>query len=339
MMSGKDLKLDCFVSVVAVLNNIESVLETFLKSLHKHLDEHFSDFEILLVDQCSTDGTNKKIEKFLVEIPSIRYLQLAAHIHTDVAIAAGMENAIGDYVVLISPLDDPVDCVVDVVKLCQLGHDIVIGVSNKPKSFTYSLIRPLTQWILSEIGYNIPRNATGLRCLSRRTINAVSQTGRFHHQLYVRIAKTGYPTTTYQYKSLCNTKERKTLYQGLRQGMRLMVFNSTKPLRWMSALGMLGSFLAFMFASYSLLIRLFKGNVIEGWTSMVLFMSILFMLLFLILAFFGEYLGRLLDDRSEQGDYSVSFEKTSSVMLNEQRNNVLDLSIDSNNISADQNKN
>ncbi|KPJ92282.1 MAG: hypothetical protein AMJ55_10015 [Gammaproteobacteria bacterium SG8_15] len=338
-MASSNPKLDCFVSVVAVLNNMEKALETFLKPLHEHLSEYFTDFEILLVDQCSIDGTNKKIEKYLREIPSIRYLELAAHVHADVAIAAGMENAIGDFVVLISPLDDPVDCVVDIVRLCQSGYDTVIGVSNKPKSFTYTLIRPLTQWMLREIGYNIPRNATGLRCLSRRTINAVSQTGRFHHQLHVRIAKTGYPTTTYQYKSLNKTEERKTLYQGLRQGMHLLVFNSTKPLRWMSALGMLGSFLAFIFASYSLLIRLFKGNVIEGWTSMVLFMSVLFMLLFLILAFFGEYLGRLLDDRSEQSDYAVAFEKTSSVMLNEQRSNVLDRSVDSDNMPVDQKMN
>lgn len=334
-MDTENTKLDCFVSVVAVLSNMESMLGTFLTSLHKHLKEHFTDFEILLVDQSSTDGTNKIIEKYLVEVPSIRYLGLATHVHVDVAIAAGMENAIGDFVVLISPLDDPVDCVVDIVRLCQSGYDIVIGVSNKPKSMTYSLIRPLTQWMLSEIGYNIPRNSTGLRCLSRRTINAVSQTGRFHHQLYVRIAKTGYPTTTYKYKSLNKVKERKTLYQGLRQGMHLLVFNSTKPLRWMSALGMFGSLLAFLFASYSLIIRLFKGDVIEGWTSMVLFMSVLFMLLFLILAFFGEYLGRLLDDRSEQSDYAVAFEKTSSVMLNEQRSNVLDRSVDSNNIPTD----
>ena len=330
-------KQDCFVSVVAVLDNIGGVLESFLPQLHSHLNQHFADFEILLVDQCSTDSTNKIVEKLLGEIPSIRYIELATHVHTDVAIAAGMENAIGDFVVLLSPLEDPVDCIVEVVQLCQSGHDIVVGVSKKPQTFGYSVIRPWIQWVLRKIDYNIPRNATGLRCLSRRTINAVSQTGRFHHQLYVRIAKTGYPHTTYQYKSLGKHKNRKTLHQGLQQGVRLLVFNSTKPLRWMSALGMLGSFMAFLFASYSLVIRLFKDNVIEGWTSMILFMSILFMLLFLILAFFGEYLGRLLDDRSEQRDYSVALEKMSSVMLSEQRSNVIDTSVDSINESGNHN--
>jgi hypothetical protein len=52
-------------------------------------------------------------------------------------------------------------------------------------------------------------------------------------------------------------------------------------------------------------------------------MSLLFMLQFVMLAFFGEYLGRLLDDRSEQVDYSIVFEKNSAVMVNQDRVNVL----------------
>ena len=58
-----------------------------------------------------------------------------------------------------------------------------------------------------------------------------------------------------------------------------------------------------------------------------MFMSVLFGLLFAILAFFGEYLGRLLDDRSEQRDYDVVSEKNSSVMQEENRFNVLSESI------------
>ncbi|HHC0896821.1 TPA: hypothetical protein ACOSFN_000165 [Escherichia coli] len=52
-------------------------------------------------------------------------------------------------------------------------------------------------------------------------------------------------------------------------------------------------------------------------------MSTLFMLQFIMLAFFGEYLSRLLDDRSEQAAYSVVFEKNSAVMINKDRVNVL----------------
>lgn len=88
-------------------------------------------------------------------------------------------------------------------------------------------------------------------------------------------------------------------------------------------LGFTGSFAAFLFGLYSILIHFIKGNVVEGWTTTILFMSSLFMVQFVMLALFGEYLGRLLDDRSEQADYSVVFEKTSAVMVNQNRVNVL----------------
>ena len=102
-----------------------------------------------------------------------------------------------------------------------------------------------------------------------------------------------------------------------------MVFNSTKPLRWMSFLGIVGSLLAMIFSIYSLLIHLINDTVASGWTTTILFMSMLFAILFTMLSFFGEYLARLLNDRSEHKEYSVVYEQNSSVMLNENRNNVL----------------
>lgn len=314
-------KIDSFVSVVSLIEN-DASLETYLQGLHEHLDANFEDFEILLIDQGLDTAVMTKLEELLTVVPSVRYLKLTSRVHDDVALAAGLENAIGDFVVLHSISRDPIDCVRDLVGKSLHGFDIVIGLSEQKKTIGYRIVRPLMQWLLKGIGYNLPRNATSLRCLSRRAVNAVTQTGRFHHQFYVRINNTGYPYTVYSYRQNRNVAKR-TLANGLSEGLHLMVFNSTKPLRWISGLGVLGSLMAFSFSLYSLVIHYFKETVIEGWTTMVLFTSLLFMIMFIILAFLGEYLSRLLDDRNEQSDYMVSFEKTSSVMLNEKRENVI----------------
>jgi polyisoprenyl-phosphate glycosyltransferase len=112
------------------------------------------------------------------------------------------------------------------------------------------------------------------------------------------------------------------LRHGFRDAMRLLVFNSTVPLRYMSGVGILGSTLAFMGALYSILVCFFKHNTVEGWTSIVLLFSGLFCLMFIILAFFGEYLGRILDESTER-EYHVVFERNSSVMVCVDRLNVL----------------
>ncbi len=85
--------------------------------------------------------------------------------------------------------------------------------------------------------------------------------------------------------------------------------------------------MSFVFSVYSLVVNLVSQQVAEGWTTTIVFMSFLFMLLFTMLSFFGEYLARILDDTSNRKEYNVAFEKNSSVMINELRNNVLSESV------------
>ncbi len=322
-MSSINNRQDYFVSVISVIRNKAPILENYLKNLHNLLEQTFSDYEIILIDQCSNDDTTKLIDRLLIEIPSVRFIELNQIVHQDIALAAGLENSIGDFAILLSPERDPIDCIPDLVNMCRDGYDIIIGTSKSRKTLGYRIVRPCIQFLLKWIGYELPKNATPLRCLSRRCINTVTQIGRFHHQFFVRISKTGYPSTSYKYTQNLTYSQKQSLFNGLLQTCRLLIFNSTKPLRWMSMMGFGGSFLAFLITLYSLVIHLFKTKVVEGWTSMVLFMSTMFMLLFSILAFFGEYLGRVLDNSGDHQDYSIVYEKNSSVMLNEQRYNVL----------------
>ena len=315
-------KSDSFVSVVLVTENDASRIEAVVRGLQQYLAQHFVDYEIVVVDQRSQDGTAKVVESLLTTVSGVRFIQLAYKVAQDVAIAAGMENAIGDFVVIFSARNDPIDCVLDLVKRCKAGADIVVGVAPQRTSLAYSLVRPWIRRLLRNIGYDLPRNATHLRCLSRRTVNAVTSAGRFHHQFFVRIQKTGYPSAAFEYRQLERSDVR-TLAKGLHDAARLLVFNSTRPLRWMSGLGMAGSGLAAAGALYGVAASLFTRGEWARVPLAVLFVSLLFMILFTMLAFFGEYLGRLLDDRGEQHLYSVVSEKNSSVMLNENRVNVL----------------
>jgi len=323
------VKSDSFVSVVLVQDQPLSVLEPHLQSIHAELDRHYTDYETVVIAQGSKTPYDKRDDLVLQQIPSLRYIQLSSRVHSDVAWAAGLENAIGDFVVMFEPSADPLQVIQESVTLCKSGFDVVVGVAGQSRTLGYRLFRAMADSVLKLVDYSLPRDATGLRCLSRRAVNSVTCTGRFHHQLSMRIQKTGYPQTAYCYTLLSGGSPvtPKTLAGGARDLLRLLVFNSSRPLRWMSGLGLFGSVSAFLFALYSLLVHLVKGHVVEGWTTTILFMSALFMMQFIMMAFFGEYLGRLLDDRSEQADYSVVFEKNSAVMVNQDRVNVLNDSV------------
>jgi len=315
-------KNESFVSVVLVTENDAASVAEGLRQLQRFLDPNFVDYEIVVLDQCSSDGTQDVIASLLTSIAYIRFIELAFRVNDDVALAAALENAIGDFVVLFSAKCDPIACILDVVKQCRSGSDIVVGVAAQRISLPYRLFRPLVRSCLHSIGYDVPRNATRLRCLSRRAVNGITRAGRFHHQLFVRIQKTGYSSSVYHYKTVANPG-RKTLRQGVWEVSRLLVFNSTRPLRWMAGAGLLGSGAGSAGAICTVLLDLLVRKEIPGSVLIVLFVSPLLMVLFLMLAFFSEYLGRLLDELGEQHLYSVVYEKNSSVMVDENRVNVL----------------
>ncbi len=319
------MKSEHFVSVVLSVDQGITGLVEKIKPIQCELERLYSDYEIVIMAQgpLATMNSGDETDKILQQIPSVRYIQLAGNLHNDIALAAGLENAIGDFVVLFDLHSDPITVIEGVVDMCKSGMDVVVGVAKQPESPAYNLFRSISDKILQSIDYHLPRQSTSLRCLSRRAVNSVTSTGRYHHQFFLRIQKTGYPSGSYLYELQPVHTIEKSFWIGLQQLVRLMVFNSSRPLRWMSGLGMIGSFAAFIFAIYSVLVNVVNGHVVEGWTTTVLFMSLLFMLQFIMLAFFGEYLGRLLDDRSEQIDYSIVFEKNSTVMVNQDRVNVL----------------
>lgn len=319
------MKNDSFVSVILNVDQQIASLDAKVREIQGELDERYSDYEIVIIAHgpISVSNMGYSADATLQQIPSVRFIQLSGGVHDDVAWAAGLENAIGDFVVLFDLLTDPISAIPGVVEACKSGTDVVVGVAEQPLSPAYRIFSLLSDRVLKAIDYHLPHRATSLRCLSRRAVNSVTSTGRFHHQFYLRIQKTGYPVGIYCYELLPKTGVKKLFWGGFRYLIRLMVFNSSRPLRWMSSIGMIGSLAAFLFAFYSVAINLVRGNVVEGWTTIILFMSLLFMLQFIMLAFFGEYLGRLLDDRSEQADYSIVFEKKSAVMVNQDRVNVL----------------
>lgn len=316
------IKSESFVSVVSILRSPLAEIRGRLTEVQQQLDSLYSDYEVVVVVPGPVGGAASDEDSVLRDLPCIRIIQLASSVHDDVALGAGLESAIGDFVVLLDLQADPSAVIPPLVEKCRAGFDVVVGVAEQQRSLAYRFFRVFADSALRAIGYELPRSATGLRCLSRRAVNAVTRTGRFHHQFYLRIQKTGYPACAFPYQQLAFSGER-GFVDGFRDLIRLMVFNSSRPLRWMSFLGFGGSMAAFTFAVYSVLLHLVRGHVVEGWTTTVLFMSVLFMLQFVMMAFFGEYLGRLLDDRSEQSDYAVVYERNSSVMVNADRVNVL----------------
>jgi polyisoprenyl-phosphate glycosyltransferase len=316
---------DVFVSVLLVASNCNDVIEDVLRLLRDELEKKFTNHEIVLIDMCSVDGTVETVTTLLNELPRIRLVELTSTVPDEMAWAAGMENAIGDIVVFFSLKTDPIELLAQGVDLCIKGIDIVVGVSTDCRPKWYPVLGRCFRLLFGQlIGYQVPLFATCFRVLSRRSVNSILSEKHFHHNLFARIARLRLASQLLEYRSICRGNEEapETFTQACERAISVITFSSTKPLRLMSFLGLIGSSLSACISSYSILVNVLKDKVVEGWTTTVVFLSVQFFLVFLILAFHGEYIARLIEETADHKDYNVLFEKHSSVMVHEDRLNV-----------------
>lgn len=319
----KNEKSPFFISVVVPIDDLGTVEMEVLSDVQHKLDAFYWDYEILLVASNELfKENNSEVVSLLEKIPSIRYIQLQKGLSTQILFECGTENSIGDFVVLFDLNKDPISLIRQGVEQSAKGVDIIVGVSNFNNSVCYEIGRKCASLLLRISEYNIPQNASNFRVLSRRAVNAIFSAGRQSQDFFMRIQNCGFDWEPLHYCS--NSRNKKNFNEGLRKTLDLMVFNSLKPLRLVSTLGFVGSFFAFFFALYSLVIQFVKTNVVEGWTSIFILISFFFLLQFVMLSFVSEYLARLLKDWNRESDYAVMFERNSRVMVNRDRINVME---------------
>ena len=310
-----------FISLVITTNG--ELNGEWLRGYADYLKNNYSDYEMLIIDYGQGDGDNRNKSKLLSEVDKMRWLKITDVCSQEVAMAAGMENAIGDIIVIGSEENLTEEVIGLAVDECFAGNDIVIGCSLVYKPFWYRVGSRIFRICARKlIRYNLPVNDTWFRAVSSRAANAVMNNSRFHLMLLMQISNCGYECCDLKYELSGNLRRYPGIIASFSRAVSILVFNSTRPLRVFNGLGLAASGLAFIFGAYSVLIHLWKNNVLEGWTTTILFMSILFFTLFLILSLFGEYLARLLEDRVDVRAYSVVYERHSSVMLDVNRLNV-----------------
>ncbi len=316
-----------FVSVVLIEKDIpENGLSKSITDISRFLSKRYSDYEIVVIEEGVHIQNTELWEKLLGEIDSIRVIQVSSNLDRETALFVGLENAIGDHVVLFNPSTDPVEIIEKGVEKNNVGYDIVGGVDINPiQSISYRIMRPIISHFLKKIGYTNERNSTEFYCFSRNAVNSLTISSSRKYNLHVRVSQCAMNKTTIAYKIEHQySNNRKRVRSSFPYAMNMILFNSVAPLKYMAMLGVFASIFSLLFATYSFIQKLLNNTTVEGWASITILISLLFTILFVILSFFSEYLTRLLDEANQGKPYWIINEKTSSVMVNEERYNVLD---------------
>lgn len=310
---------DCFVSIVVRFADDRDIVVPFLRETHAVLNAAFAHYEIIVVDDGSSDDTVGLLDKLLKEIPSVRVLRLMRPFGYEAAIAAGLDTAIGDYIVLMDPQTDPPEVLPELVAKARRTNQVVFGVdkADSPHPLWYRLALSSFYRLSRLLGVKLVEDSTRLIAFNRLVLNAVTRFGdreRFFRLFATLVSGRG---EVFEYRRRLRSGQplQVTLRDGLGKAVSVLVQNSSRPLRLVSLLGVTASMVNLLYIGYVAAVVTFKKNVAEGWVTLSLQNAMMFFIINLTLAVIAEYVLRIMDESRDRPVYFVLDEMSSSVLI------------------------
>ena len=166
------------ISVIAPVFNEEECLPELFRRLRAVFDsEPTYDFECVLVENGSTDGSAEMAERFHSEDPRFKVVQLSRNFRMDGGLTAGLAHVSGDACVLMaSDLQDPPEVVSDFLRLWEQGYENVYGIVTRREGV--GLLRRMNSRIFYKVAKTLTKGvvvegASDFRLVDRKVYEAV----------------------------------------------------------------------------------------------------------------------------------------------------------------------
>jgi glycosyltransferase involved in cell wall biosynthesis len=258
-------------------------------------------FEVIFVDDGSTDDTPRLLEEAQAGDARIKSLSLSRNFGHQAALTAGLEHAQGEAVVLMdADLQDPPELVERFVAKWREGHEVVYAIRQKRKeglllraaySVFYRSMRALAE-------IDVPLDAGDFCLLDRKVVRALNdlrEKNRFLRGLraWVGFRQAG---VAYERQARHAGPPKYTLRKLVRLALAGYLGFSTMPLRLATWLGFGASIAGFGLAAWAVTMKLLDPRTPLGWTSTMAVVLFMGGVQLLVIGVAGEYLGRVYDE-------------------------------------------
>src|SRR5512132_1900426 len=286
-------------SVVIPMRNEQWNVGPLLARLLPVLDRLGIPAEIICVDDGSRDGTLAALKECRASEQRLKIIRLSRNFGKEVALAAGLEHASGDVVVLMdADLQHPPELIEAFIERWRAGYEMVYGVRRTwaGRSRRRTLASRLFYRLFSILANSdLPRGAGDFRLLDRRVVdalNACTERSRFNNGLYAWLGfrHVGIP---FDVGGRANGRSGWNVFALWRFAVDAMTSFSTMPLRIWSYLGVLVSAFALSYGAFIVVRTLILGRDVPGYASLIAAIPFFSGVRLISLGIIGEYLGRV----------------------------------------------
>jgi polyisoprenyl-phosphate glycosyltransferase len=300
------------VSLVVPFYNENDAVETFFKTIVPVLEAIKSiRFEIVCVNDGSSDGTLDKIVQASARDARVRVIDLTRNFGKEAALTAGLDEASGDAVIPIdADLQDPPSLIPVMIEHWFQGAEVVAA--KRSTRVCDTLVKRITAALYYRVHnalstVKLPENVGDFRLMDRAVVNALRSLPERHRFMKGLFAWVGYRTVIVEYE-----REPRSAGHSKFSGWRLWNFAlegitsfSTVPLRSWTYIGLALAAMSFFYGGFIIGRTLLFGNPVPGYASLISILLFMGGIELVGIGIIGEYIGRIYYETKERPVYLV----------------------------------
>jgi polyisoprenyl-phosphate glycosyltransferase len=302
------------ISVIIPFYNESSGIEYLFARLIPVLQQLNNNYEIVCINDGSTDDTFEKLVEFNQQDPTIKIVNLSRNFGKEIALTAGIDYASGAAVIpLDADLQDPPELITQLIAKWREGYDVVYAVRRSRQGETWlKRVSAMAFYrILSSMSQvPIPANTGDFRLLDRRVVEAIKKLPERTRFMKGLFAWVGYKQTSVFFNREPRHAGKTTwnYWQLWNFALDGIISFSFLPLKVWSYVGFSISLISLVYALMLVVRTLIFGVDVPGYASLMVAILFLGGIQLITLGVLGEYLGRVYEEVKGRPLYFVRSE-------------------------------
>lgn len=303
------------LSIILLSYQSESRLERAVTSIDQGLTAANIPHEVIIIDDGSTDRSYSIAKNLESTIPSVFAYQLTRNFTSPMAQFAGLEVCSGNCA---SPMPDdgqrPVEHIIEMYRMWEIGHKIIIGYRAERSDGKTSDFFSNAYYSFMNKFSNIkfPPGGSDGYLIDREIIDVLNERiSKRNTTPVIELLKLGYNAVFIPYKRpQSSSKSRWTWKKKINLALNTFFSSSIVPLRMITWLGLIVFFLSFIAIVFIVAAKIFSDNTlfgfpIQGWTTIVVLITMFNGILMLCIGLVSEYMWRIYDEVKQRPPYII----------------------------------
>jgi len=302
------------VSIVVPVFNEQENIKVFYQEVCKHMKSVSYSFELIFVNDGSTDSTVNILEKLTKQDDRVRAVLLARNFGHQIALTCGLDHSRGDAVITMDgDMQHPPDMLPLLISNWEAGFEVVqtIRIDTQGISWFKRCTSGLFYQIINSVSNNhITEGGSDFRLLDRKVVETLKEFKEKARFIRGIISAVGYKQIQIEFvapKRFAG-QSKFSLKKMLNFAMDGITAYSKLPLRLAFYLGIVMGLLSFLLTINVVYTKLFTAEAVPGWATIAVSVLLLGGLQLIGLGIIGEYIGRIFEEVKQRPLYWVSSE-------------------------------